>query len=779
MKIFFAFLLSVLIIGCNPQKQQSESTLEFTPGGDNISVEKIMVTALDENIIRVQALPSDTGKNIESLVVIPQAKDKTIFSSKDETEDNIILKTKAITIEISKETGLILFKNNDGKEYLVENNKVISPDTSYKKYHNINISFNKDANEAIYGLGQHEKGVLNYQGTKVTLKQGNTTTAVPFHVSSKGYGILWDNYSITDYNFTGNNYSITSDLGKGIDYYFVAGENTDSIIKGYRKLTGDAPLLPKWGYGYWQSRERYKSQEEILNVARKFRKKEFPVDLIIQDWQYWGDNPWNAFVFDPDIFPDPQKMINTLHDSLNMKFMLVVWARFGKGSDAYNKLKEQGFMYPDIDTSVVNQYGDWAQDGPLRDMVLAPYYDVYNPEARELYWSMIKNRFFDLGVDAWWVDAPEPDLVDMRDYETYLGPGAYYNNTYPLMHAKGIYEGQRKATSKKRVCQLIRSSFAGQQRYGVVPWSGDVVAKWENLKNQIAAAINFNMSGIPYWTSDIGGFFIWDYDNPNTNPEYTDLYTRWFQFATFCPVFRSHGSNAPREPWKFNEKAQDILLKYTNLRYNLIPYIYSNAWQITCNQYTMMRGLMMDFQNDKKVYNIADQYMFGPSLMICPVTKYQATNREVYLPGNMRWYDFYTNQQYNGGTTITADAPIDKIPVYIKAGSIIPMGPEMEYVYQKETDTIDLYVYPGEDAQFTYYMDEGDNYNYEEGQYTTIPIQWIDAEQKITIKDRKGSFEEMKENLVFNVVLIEKEKTYQKGTISYDGKEKTMTIRNK
>jgi alpha-D-xyloside xylohydrolase len=759
---------------CKPPNDAKTDSYEWTIAREELAVKRIVITPFDNNIIRIQAFPDDSTENTESLVV-ENPNSSIGFFDRQENQDKVVLKTSTLTIELDKKTGLVTFKNNSGNIYLDEQDKNIEINPEYSNFNNLRISFVKDSSEAIYGLGQHEEGIMNYQGHKVKLVQRNTKTSVPFHLTTHGYGILWDNYSVTHYDFTGNNYTIASDLGKGIDYYFVAGENADSIINGYRKLTGDVPLLPKWGYGYWQSRERYKTQDELLDVAETFRKKEFPVDLIIQDWQYWGKHPWNAFLFAPEVFPEPEKMIQKVH-SLDMKFMLVIWARFQPGSEVYNKLKEKGYLYPDIDTNVVYQYGKWAQEEPLKGMVLATYYDVYNPGARKLYWEMVKNRFFDIGVDAWWVDAPEPDLVDMSDYETYLGPGAYYHNTYPLMHAKGIYEGQRGVTSKKRVCQLIRSSFAGQQRYGIVAWSGDVVARWDNFKKQIAAAVNFNLSGIPYWTSDIGGFFIWDYDEPNSNPEYIELYTRWFQFGTFCPVFRSHGSNAPREPWLFNEETEIILRQYTHLRYRLIPYIYSNAWQITKNRYTMMRGLIMDFQSDENVYGIDDQFMFGPSLMVCPVTGYKAKTREVYLPASSEWYDFFTNECIEGGKNMIAQAPIDKIPLYVKAGSIIPMGPKMQYVNEKETDTVILRIYPGMNAKFAYYMDEGDNYNYEQEKYAIIHIYWDDNEQKITLSDREGTFPGMKDKLIFNIELIDEETIRQSGTLSYEGEMKSLSL---
>lgn len=761
------------LLSCNPN---TEKTNEFT---HKLDTHTVKLTVLSDNIFRVQKFSSNTRLKHNSIIIDSTAFNASAASleiSKEETDEAIVIKTSELIIELAKTNGLLNIKNIEGNQLLAEKNTSIKADSVSKDFSKIEVAFHKNQNEAFYGLGQHPEGTMNYNGEKITLIQENKRTAVPFHFSTNNYGILWDNYSKTEYDFTNDNHIITSPQAEQIDYYFIAGQKTDTIISGYRKLTGNAPMFPLWSFGYWQSRERYKTQDELLSVATEFRKKKFPIDLIIQDWQYWGKNPWNAMTFDPDVFPQPQQMVDYIHDSLNMKFMIVVWPRFGQGSGIYNELKNNNLLLPDPDSTKVFYPRKKPQKGQMRHLKLSAYYDPFNPQAREKYWERANDTLFSKNIDAWWLDSPEPLLhgkENYEDYQTHLGPATYHRNTYPLMHSKGMYEGQRRTTSDKRVVLLARSAFAGSQTYSVVAWSGDIDATWSVFHNQIVAGVNFSMSGIPYWTTDIGGFFLKKYKkDANTSDEYNELYTRWFQYGAFCPIFRSHGTNSPREPWLFNPETEKILLKYTNLRYRLLPYIYATAWQVTANDYTMMRGLVMDFKDDQNVYEIEDQFMFGAFFMVCPVTAYKAAKRDVYLPKGADWFDYYTNKKYQGGQNIEADAPIDKMPLFVKAGSIVVEGPEMQYANEKKLDTLDLTVFTGSDCAFTYYMDEGDNYNYEKGKFATIDISWDNKKREITFSEREGSFDGMIEEIQFNITTIDETSTNAvQNPVSYNGNE--------
>ena len=574
--------------------------------------------------------------------------------------------------------------------------------------------------------------------------------------------------------------SLWSQSAQEINYYVFAGNSMDDLIAGYREATGAAALLPKYAMGFWQSRERYKTQQELLDVVKEFRTRQVPIDVIVQDWQYWGPGQWGSDLFDSTRFPDAKGMIDTLHQELNTKFMISVWGKFYSGTDNFKELNKHHFLY----------------QNPLKDSIVDflgyhyTYYDAYNPEARKMYWNQINKKLFSKGVDSWWLDASEPELPDsgptpelMAKYmnPTYYGPGLEYLNAYPLFHTKGIYEGQRTANSNKRVCILTRSAFAGQQRYATTIWSGDIAGEWGNLKASIPAGLGFSLSGMPYWTTDAGGFWV-KYPEGNKNKEYQELFTRWYQFAAFCPIFRVHGSNTEREIWYFGDKNTTIYqtqLKFNQLRYRLMPYIYSLAGMVTQKNYTIMRALVMDFQHDKNVWDIKDQYMFGSSILVNPVTEYQAKKRSVYLPECNGWYDFWTSDFYKGEQTIDAATPIESMPLYVKAGSIIPLGPNLQYATEKPANPIELRVYTGDDGKFTLYEDEDDNYNYEKGAFSLIPFIWNEQKQTLTIEARKGTFPGMLKQRNMQVVFIDKSsarsatsKTFK--TIIYSGKKITI-----
>jgi len=564
--------------------------------------------------------------------------------------------------------------------------------------------------------------------------------------------------------FNKNRISLYSEVGDQIEYYFIAGENLDGVIKGYREITGKTPMMPKWALGFWQCRERYKTQEELLDVVKEFRKRQIPLDNIVQDWFYWKEDQWGSHEFDSTRYPDPAGMVKGLHNDLHAKIMISVWPKFYVGTDHFNIFKEKGWLYM---RNVEKQQRDWVGPG-----YFSTFYDSYSEGARKLYWSQINEKLYSKGFDAWWLDSTEPDLQSnlsreetiLRIGPTALGSASRYLNTYSLMNSKAVYEGQREANPDSRIFILTRSAFAGQQRYSAATWSGDVAARWYDLKAQVSAGLNFSLSGIPYWTTDIGGFAVEQrYEHPSKIDldEWRELQTRWFQFGTFCPLFRSHGQFPYREVFNVapeNHPAYKTMLAYDKLRYRLMPYIYSLTGMVTHNDYTIMRALVMDFNDDKKVANIGDQFMFGPSLLINPVTEYKIRKRSLYLPAGNGWYDLKSGKYFSGGKTVTADAPYTDIPIYVKAGSIIPCGPEIQYSDEKPADPIRLFVYTGADGSFTLYEDENVNYNYEKGKFSTIPFTYNEKNRTLTIGNRQGEFPGMLSTRTFEIVWIGKGK---------------------
>jgi len=682
--------------------------------------------------------PKTGGKSLKPIDVIKKVFDET---SKTKTE-----------------------KNADGIRVRVEGEKEVVDRTAYET----KLHFCFEDGEALYGLGSYEEGIMNLRGHHQYLYQQNLKSVMPLLVSTNGYGVLVDSYSNMTFRDDIYGSYIWTEVSDEMDYYFIYGPEIDSVIKGYRSLTGKVPMLPKWAFGYIQSKERYKSQQELIEVVQQYRKYKIPLDCIVLDWQSWPGELWGQKSFDAERFPNPEAMMDELH-KLNAKLMVSIWPIMSNNGPNQLEMKERGFLL-----------GNQAN------------YDSFNPAARELYWKQADEGIFSKGTDAWWCDCtepfeadwngeikPEPEQrvkINTEEAKKYLDPG--YINAFSLLHSKGLYEGQRHTTSKKRVVNLTRSSFAGQQRYSTITWSGDISANWETLKNQIPGGLNFCAAGSPYWTLDIGAFFVdnksqwfWDGKYPNgcKDEGYRELYTRWFQYGCFLPMFRSHGTDTPREVWQFGEPGSmfyDTLVKFINLRYRILPYIYSLSWKITTDDYTLMRVLPFDFQDDKNTYNISNQYMFGPAFMVCPVTEpmYYESNskellnieksREVYLPKGCNWYNFWTGEQLQGGKTIIADAPIDIMPLYIRSGSIIPMGSFAQNSGESKDSEVELRIYPGSDATFLLYGDEGDTYNYEKGCYSIIEISWIDSEKKLIIGNRTGSFENMPKKITFKVVLV-------------------------
>ncbi|MDR2145580.1 MAG: glycoside hydrolase family 31 protein [Tannerella sp.] len=721
-----------------------------------INAVELEIQFYNPSTVRIVKSPKGWEYTKESLSVIEKPQDVSLKTSQ---EDGVVsLKSNKMEVRLNLQTGHISYYTLSGKLLLQEKDGVKFTDFNDAGVKTFSVfqPFVLDKDETVYGLGQLQNGKMSQRNQTKKMIQGNTEDFLNFIQSVKGYGLFWDNYSPTTFKDNEEETSFLSEVGDCVDYYFMYGGNADGVVAQMRSLTGQAPMFPLWTYGYWQSRERYKSQNETVGVVRKYRELDVPLDGIIQDWQYWGNNYlWNAMDFLNPEYYNPQKMVDDAHQ-LNAHIMISIWSSFGPMTKPYRELNEKGLLF---------NLSTWPQSGsekwpPRRDYPSGVrVYDAYSPEARDIYWKYMNQNMLSIGMDGWWMDSTEPDHFDWKDddwnHQTALGSFRKVRNAYPLVTVGGVYDHQRTETSDKRVFILTRSAFAGQQRYGSMVWSGDVQASWKDLKNQIPAGLNFSLCGIPYWNSDIGGFFLGKYPKRLADPDYRELHVRWLQFGTFCPMMRSHGADAPREIYQFGEKGQpvfDAIKKYIKLRYNLLPYIYSTSWDVTKNQSSMMRALMMDFANDKNVWNIDNEYLFGKSILVRPVTE-PVQSVEVYLPEGAGWYDFWTNEKLSGGKTIQKQTPIDVMPLYIKAGTILPWGPDVQYATEKKWDNLEIRVYPGADATFTLYEDEFDNYNYEKGAYSTIDFHWNNKKQTLTVSKRKGSFPGMLENRIFTVSL--------------------------
>jgi alpha-D-xyloside xylohydrolase len=888
-----------------PSVQRIRNGVQLTTGDLNVKVQFYA-----EGTVRVVKWPAGgTPEKISLSVIQKDVPDLNVIY--EENGEGITLRSGQIKLLLSKSDGAIRYLDNGDRTILEEQGKAVftpSQIEGEKAAFSVQQNFELTPDEGVYGLGQHQSGDMNYRGRTVTLVQSNTDAVTPVLVSTAGYGIFWDNYSKTIFTDNRETTSWWSDVADNIDYYFFYGPTMDQAIAGYRNLTGAAPMYGKWAYGYWQSKEHYASRDELLRIAQEYRQRRIPIDNLIQDWNYWGGNDmWGGMFFDETKYPRAKEMIDLLHHE-NFHLIISIWAGLGPASPIYKDMERRGYLYSPV---------GWAG---------FKYYDAYNPAANDLYWQYANQGLFSKGIDGWWMDSTEPDIVnaltkESEEYEmkrvenNHLGSFARYLNPYSLMITDSVYKNQRKETDQKRVYILTRSTFAGQQRAAATTWSGDIGANWDVYRKQIPAGINHSMAGIPYWTFDIGAFVIGSYggvfSNGGKDPAYQELYTRMFQFGAFCPIFRSHGSETPREIWQFGEYS-NTLLKFDNLRYRLLPYIYSLGWRVTHDGYSIMRGLPMDFAGDRKTYGIGDQFMFGPAIMVSPVTEYmyhrppedsilitpehfktkdgkpglnakyycdaefknlcheevdpdinlfwytgwpgfitgpkfsmrwegklvpkqtgkyrfhmksfgprrvyldgkevphnydsvesytipvelqagkeydfafetsnavlgafraqmfwktpeiharemsvepRQKTRNVYLPAGNQWIDFWTGETQPGGTSVVADAPIDKIPLMVKSGSILPLGPFVQYAAEKPADPIELRVYPGADASFTLYEDENDNYNYEKGVYSTIDFHWDDAKRQLKIDARKGVFPGMLKTRTFQVVLVRK-----------------------
>lgn len=807
MKIIYS-LCTVLFFCIHSNGQNFQKTthgIKTTANGNSIEIQ-----FYSPSIVRVIKFPAGKTFMKESLAVILKPA-QTAFSVK--TVNNIIsLKSDQLTVSVNTVTGNVEFESSKNKllKEKPESTKFEPFDDTGVQTFSVTQSFVLDKEEPIYGLGQHQKGDLNQRNQSYHLEQGNVEDAVTFFQSVKGYGLYWDNYSPTEFTDDANGTSFKSIVGDGIDYYFMYGGNADGVIGKMRELTGEAPMFPLWTYGYWQSKERYKSQNELVGVVKKYRELSVPLDGIIQDWQYWGNNYlWNSMEFLNPEFSDPKRMVDEVHN-LNAHMIISIWSSFGPQTKQYKEMDKKGMLF-NITTWPESGSEIWPPNADYPSGVTV--YDPYNPEARDIYWKYLNNGLFSRGIDGWWMDSTEPDHLQIKpsdyDTKTYLGSFRKVRNAYPLMTVGGVYDHQRNVSSEKRVFILTRSAFAGQQRYGANTWSGDTGSSWENLRKQIPAGLNFTLTGIPHWNSDIGGFFAWSYNQEwnggsgTKNPLYQELYVRWLQFGAFNAMMRSHGTDVPREIYNFGKKGEPVyeaIEKTINLRYTFLPYIYSTSWEVTDKQSSFMRALFMDFQSDKKGWDINDQFMFGKSILVAPVVQAQYTpetivkvneetgwdkqgdkksvekiavdfttekSRKVYLPAGNDWYDFWTNQKIKGGQEISKATTLDIIPLYIKEGAIIPVGPKVQFATEKKWDNLEVKVFPGKDGSFILYEDEFDNYNYEKGFYTEIEFLWNDKSNKLTISNRKGQYKGMLENRTFTITLP----NGSKKVINYKGKK--------
>ena len=756
------------------------------------------VTFFSPEIVRVVKCPGETIDQTKEGLVVTMVPQENLDISIKESASAMVAKSALLTVIIDKRTGQLQFQHK-GKNLLKEKAttfELLTEGTDAGAYR-VTQSFSLDKDEPVYGLGTIQDGKLNRRGIHKRMEQSNLEDFQNVLQSIKGWGIYWDNYSPTDFNDdVQNGMSFSSEVGRIVDYYFMYGGSADGVIAQMRQLSGDVPMFPLWTYGFWQSKERYKSALETESIVDKYRELQVPLDGIVQDWQYWGSNYlWNAMDFLSEDFANGQQLIKNVHQK-HAHFMISIWASFGPQTQQFRELDAQGLLFP---------FETWPQSGlsyiwpPRMDYPSGvKVYDAFSPVARAIYWKHLK-RLFDYGTDAWWMDSTDPDFFNPRpsDYDHKAGNGTWRSlrNAFPLETVRGVYEAQRKESSDKRVFIMTRSSFAGQQHYGSYMWSGDVASSWDMLRKQVPAGLNYTLTGNPNFNTDIGGFFCNSYNTrgPGSaprNPQFQELYVRWMQYGLFCPVFRSHGADAPREIWQFGKKGEsvyDAIEKTIRLRYRLIPYIYSMAWQVTSNNESYLRPLFSDFATDKRVWNMPDEFMFGRSILAAPIVEAQYTEEKIikedamtgwdrkdvrskmddgrsvdwgttkttvkYLPKGTYWYDFWTGARLKGGQEVSLQTTFDRVPMFVRAGSILPLGPEMQYVGEKAWDNLELRVYPGADATFTLYEDEGDNYNYERGVYTTIPMTWNDRTRTLTIGQRKGNYPGMLQSRKFTIVL--------------------------
>ena len=805
-------LLTLLCLLASVALVMAETTNEVEVKANGVVTR---VSFYTPEIVRVVKCPGETITQKRNSLVVTLAPQTDIDISVKEAASKVVMSSEKLSVMIDKRTGQLQFMSK-GKNLLKEKSSAFEQRTKGLDAgaYRVTQSFVLDKDEAIYGLGTIQDGKLNRRGIHQRMEQSNLEDFQNVLQSIKGWGIYWENYSPTDFDDDAlKGMSFSSEVGDDIDYYFMYGGSADGVIAQMRHLSGDVPMFPLWTYGFWQSKERYKTAAETESIVDKYRELQVPLDGIIQDWQYWGSNYlWNAMDFLAEDFATGQQLIKNVHQK-HAHFMISIWASFGPQTQQFRELDEKGLLLP-IET--------WPQSGishiwpPVMEYPSGvKVYDAFSPVARDIYWKHLK-RLFDYGTDAWWMDSTDPDFFNPQesDYDHKVGDGTWRSlrNAFPLATVRGVYEAQRKESSDKRVFIMTRSSFAGQQHYGSNMWSGDVASSWDMLRKQVPAGLNFSLTGNPNFNTDIGGFFCNSYNTMGAgsaprNPQFQELYVRWMQYGLFCPVFRSHGADAPREIWQFGKKGEpvyDAIEKSIRLRYRFIPYLYSTAWQVTSHNESYLRPLFSDFASDKRVWDMTDEFMFGRSILAAPIVEAQYTEEKIikedamtgwdrkemnsdgevkvdftgskatrkYLPKGTDWYDFWTGNRMKGGQFVTFQTTFDRVPMFVRAGSILPFGPEMQYVGEKAWDNLELRVYPGADATFTLYEDEGDNYNYEQGVYSTINFEWSDCSRTLTIGQRKGSYPGMLQSRKFTIVLPDGTSS----VIEYQGEEVTCKL---
>jgi len=745
------------------QVEQTSDGLRATAGK-----ELLEVTVCADSVIHIVATPEpSTPASPRPWMLDARESCPGVPIAFTRDERTAVIKTANLRVTFNIERGSLSFYTADGDPLLNEGDRVprtYDPiELNGESTYHVADRFTPSMSEAFYGLGQHQGGMFNYRGATVELGQNNTDVAIPLLVSSKGYAVMWNTAAFT---YVDNRFPLeltfSSLAGKSVDYYFLYGPEMDSVIHQYRTLTGHTPMLPKWAYGFFQSKDRYVSLDEIRDIAQRYRQEHIPLDAIVQDWFWWkteGDPTFNSN------YHDVPKDLEALH-AMNVHAMISVWGLLDPDSETYKVLDAKHLLVPN-----------------------AHVYDASSPEARDIYWQHLPGKLFAQGWDAFWLDSAEPEeywphMGDaiLRSRPIAIGNGAEFTNVFPLVHTLGVQDHWKAQNPDKRVFLLTRSAFLGQQRVGATVWSGDVYGTYWGLSHQVPAGLNFALSGYPYWTTDIGGYWP-PHENPLGDPAFQELYTRWFEYGTFCPIFRTHGHRPHNELWSF-DKVEPILVKYDRLRYRLMPYIYSLAWKVTSDDYTIQRPLVMDWRTDPKTWNLGDEFMFGPAILVNPVLKADATRRSVYLPAAAAWYDFWTGKSLNGSQEIDADAPLERMPLFIRAGSILPMGPKIEYATEDPAGPIELRIYRGADGKFDLYEDAGDGYEYEKGQHAVIPLRWDDHASSLLIGAREGSFPGMAANRKFRVVLVKEghgEGIETAGTanaeIAYEGKEIKVIIR--
>lgn len=794
-------------------------------GQQNITIEfySPTIVRVSKTALGVALDKNGWPKDKKSYAVILKGKAPADLKN-DENNDSIILTSANIRVCLDKKSGHITFADTKGNTLLLDEGTTISPrtDKTNEGKYKLEEHFLLYSKEAVYGLGQLREPYMNQRGRRIDLWNWNGHITMPYFTSEKGYGVYWDNAGRSTFDDSGKNTVISSEVGLGADYYFMYRDGSqDGVIASIRQLTGQATMFPLWTMGFWQSRERYKTSDELASVLDRYRELKIPVDAIVQDWQYWGcDSNWNAMKFQNPYYINkvgdaawakylpkdmrkmkqqtprlktPEEMVEYVHNN-NAHLMITIWANFGPWTEQYKELENINALLP---------FDTWPRNAGVKP------YDVFNPKARDIYWRYLTN-LYRMGFDAWWTDSSEPDHFEKdgdSDYQTYDGSWLSVKNAFPLLHNKSIYEHQRAMKgNSKRAFQMTRSGSFGIQHYGTFSWSGDIKASWQEMKQQIPSGLNYTLCGIPFWNTDLGGFFYGDYQQSPKNPAVQELQTRWMQWGTFMPLMRNHCSSPMlSEIYEFGVKGDwcyDAIVDAIRLRYRLLPYIYSNAADCVQRSGSMMRALVMDYKDDSKAIRLTDEYLFGRSILVKPITDPMFTWKDkkrqghemypdlrlasapvtTYLPKGDKWYDFWTNLQYEGGQDIMRAYDINTIPVYIKAGTVMPFGPEVQYSGEKSWDNLEIRVYPGTDGKFTLYEDQGDGYDYEKGVFSEITFSWSDADHKLTIGKRKGAYKGMLQKRRFKIVLVGADSgsghlpMKAQTTIEYDGNEKSVSL---